>query len=270
MAAQIVADRLGWPFDKIKVTTGDSRWLPDAGITAGSRSAVHVGNAVSVAATVARAALLEHAGEHLGIDPADLDLENGIITGRGAPTRQWAATEAYSPAGIEVIEAWHTRTGRTSPGSCHVAEVAVDVETGAVEVVSYTIVYDSGREINPLIVEGQLHGGLAHGIGYALFEEAIFDPSGQFRTPTFADYRIPSAPDVAIDPILASRPTAAPFNPEGIKGVGEAGTVAAPAAIAAAVEAAIRRVAPHATISELPIKPSRIQELISQERRRDG
>lgn len=270
VAAQIVADRLGWPFDKIKVTTGDSRWLPDAGITAGSRSAVHVGNAVSLAATAARAALLEHAGEQLEIDPADLELENGIITARGTPARQWAATEVVPPAGIEVIQAWHTRTARTSPGSCHIAEVAVDAETGAVEIVSYAIVYDSGRVINPLIVEGQLHGGLAHGIGYALFEEAIFDPNGQFRTPTFADYRIPSAPDVAIDPVLSSRPTPALSNPEGIKGVGEAGTVAAPAAIAAAIEAAIRQVAPQAKISELPIQPSRIQELISEGRRRDG
>ncbi|MEP6753078.1 MAG: molybdopterin cofactor-binding domain-containing protein, partial [Candidatus Dormiibacterota bacterium] len=270
MGAQIVAVRLGWPLDKIRVTTGDTRWLPNAGITAGSRSAVHVGNAVSLAATAARTALLEHAGEHLEIDPADLELEHGIISVRGTPARQWAASEVLPPDGIEVVEAWHTRTARTSPASCHVAGVAVDAETGAVEVVSYTIVYDSGREINPLIVEGQLHGGLVHGIGYALFEEAIFDPAGQFRTPTFADYRIPSAPDVAIDPILVSRPTPAPSNPEGIKGVGEAGTVAAPAAIAAAVEAAIRQVAPHATISELPIQPSRILELMARGRDRDG
>jgi carbon-monoxide dehydrogenase large subunit len=264
MAVQMVADRLGWPIDQITVVTGDSRWLPNAGITAGSRSAVHVGNAVSLAATAARETLLQLAGVHLEIDPADLDLEGGMISVRGAPTRRWAVTDMLPPAGIDLTEAWHTLTGRTSPSSCHVAEVAVDAETGAVEVLRYVIVYDSGREINPLVVEGQLHGGLAHGIGYALFEEAVFDPGGEFHTPTFLDYRIPSSPDVAIAPLLASRPTLTRSNPEGIKGVGEAGTVAAPAAIAAAVEAAIRRVAPDASISELPIRASRIQELIAQ------
>ena len=264
MAAHMVADRLGWPIGQITVTTGDSRWLPNAGITAGSRSAVHVGNAVSLASIAARTALLQHAGEQLEIDPADLELEGGVISVRGAPARRWAASEMLPPAGIDVVEAWNTRTGRTSPSSCHVAEVAVDAETGAVEVIRYVIVYDSGREINPLVVEGQLHGGLAHGIGYALFEEAVFESDGTFRTPTFLDYSIPSAPEVAIEPLLASRATKTDSNPEGIKGVGEAGTIAVPAAIAAAVEAAIRQVAPSASISELPIHPSQIQQLIAQ------
>ena len=264
MAAQIVADRLGWPLDRITVTTGDSRWLADAGITAGSKSAVHVGNAVSLVATAVRTTLLQRAAEHFEIDPADLDLQNGVITARGTPAKRWAATDALPSGGIEVMEAFQTRTARTSPSSCHVAEVAVDPETGAVEVLRYVIVYDSGLVINPLIVAGQLHGGLAHGIGYALFEEAVFDPNGQFRTPTFIDYRIPSAPDVAIDPVLLSRSTLTKSNPEGIKGVGETGTTAVPAAIAAAVEAAIRKVTPNAVISELPIQPSRIQELIAK------
>lgn len=263
MAAQIVSDRLGWPIDLITVKSGDSRWLPSGGITAGSRSAVHVGNAVSLAAGAARKILLGYAGERLEIDPADLDLDGGIISARGAPAKQWEATEMLPPAGIDVTEAWHTRSGRTSPSSCHIAEVAVDAETGAVEVLRYVIVYDSGREINPLVVEGQLHGGLAHGIGYALFEEAVFETSGEFRTPTFLDYSIPSAPDLAIDLVLASRPTHTDSNPEGIKGVGETGTIAAPAAIAAAVEAAIGQMAPGATISELPIRQSSLREALA-------
>ena len=264
MAQQIVADRLGWPIDQITVTTGDSRWLPNAGITAGSRSAVHVGNAVALAATAAREILLKDAGERLEIDPADLDLKGGIISARGAPSRRWPASEMLEAAGIDVTEAWHTRTGKTSPSSCHVVEVAVDAETGGVEVLRYVIAYDSGHEINPLIVEGQLHGGLVHGIGYALFEEALFESSGEFRTPNFLGYTIASAPDVAIEPLLAAHPTSTHSNPEGIKGVGETGTIAAPAAIAAAVEAAIRRVAPGATISQIPISPSRVREALSQ------
>jgi carbon-monoxide dehydrogenase large subunit len=264
MAAQLVADRLGWPIDQITVTTGDSRWLLNGGITAASRSAVHVGNAVSLAARAVRSALLEHAGEVLEIEPADLELEGGFISARGLPATRWAATEMLPDGGIDVTEVWLTRSGRTSPTSCHVAEVVVDTETGAVEVLRYVIVYDSGREINPLVVEGQLHGGLAHGIGYALFEEVVFDTSGEFQTPTFLDYSIPSSPEVAFQPLLASRPTETDSNPEGIQGVGETGTVAAPAAIAAAIEAAIRQVAPSATISELPVLPSRVLGLIAQ------
>jgi aerobic carbon-monoxide dehydrogenase large subunit len=264
MAAQIVADRLGWPIDKIKVTTGDTRWLPNAGMTAASRSAVHVGNAVSLAATTARMTLLKHAAGHLEIHPADLNLENAVITARGAPAKRWDATELLPPGGLDVIDAFHTRTAKTSSSSCHVAEVAVDAETGAVEVLRYVIVYDSGREINPLIVEGQLHGGLAHGIGYALFEEAIFEPNGQFRTPSFVDYRIPTPPEIAFDPVLVSRATHTNFNPEGIKGAGETGTTAAPAAIAAAVESAIRQVTPNAMVSELPIHPSRVRQLLAK------
>jgi carbon-monoxide dehydrogenase large subunit len=130
-------------------------------------------------------------------------------------------------------------------------------------VLRYVIVYDSGREINPLVVEGQLHGGLAHGIGYALFEEAVFDTNGEFRTPTFIDYTIPSSLEVAFRPLLASRPTETDSNPEGIQGVGETGTIAAPAAIAAAVEAAIGRLVPGAAVRELPIRPSRVRELLA-------
>jgi carbon-monoxide dehydrogenase large subunit len=262
MAAQIVADKLGWPIDRITVVTGDTRWLPNAGMTAASRSAVHVGNAVSLASTTARRTLLKHASDRMEIDPADLDLKDGVIGARGTPSIRWAAAEVVPPEGIDVIEAFYTRTAKTSPSSCHIAEVAVDAETGAVEVLRYLIVYDSGVEINPLIVEGQLQGGLAHGIGYALLEEAVFEPGGEFRTPTFVDYEIPSAPELANEPVLVSRATLTASNPEGIKGVGETGTTAAPAAIAAAVESAIREVAPNAMVSELPIRPSRVSELI--------
>ena len=263
MAAQIVADRLGWPIERIRVTAGDSRWLPNAGGTAGSRSAVHVGNAVSLAATVARTTLLNLAGERLEIDPTDLDLMDGFISARGAAARTLAATDVLPAGGIEVVEAWYPQFGRTSPSSCHVAEVAVDPGTGAIEVLRYAIAYDSGCEINPLLVEGQLHGGLAHGIGYALFEQALFDNDGTFRTPTFLDYSIPSAPDLPFEPLLASRATLTDSNPEGIKGAGETGTIAAPAAIAAAIEAALRQVAPNATISEIPVLPSRVLELLA-------
>ncbi len=264
MCAQVVADRLGWPLDSVNVTVGDTRWLANSGGTAGSRSAVTLGNAVSVVSLAARSIILERAAEILDIVSEDLELENGVVAPRGSPATHLAAIDALPPGGIDVTEAWSTETPGTTPSSCHIAEVSVDPETGAVDVVRYVVVHDAGREINPMIVEGQLQGGVVHGIGYALFEEAIFAASGEFRTATWLDYSVQSCPDISFEPMILSRPSTARNNPEGIKGVGEAGTIPAVAAIASAVEAAIRAVAPDAIISEVPITPERLRELITR------
>jgi carbon-monoxide dehydrogenase large subunit len=198
------------------------------------------------------------------VDPADLDLEEGCVIVRGAPAKRWPATDLLPEGGLEVLEAWNAGTPSTCPGSCHAVEVEVDPETGAVAVTRYVVVYDSGREINPAVVEGQLQGGLVHGIGYGLFEEAIFGSDGGFQTPTLSEYCVAGPADLTFDLRLVSRATAAPGNPEGIKGAGEVGTIPAAAAIAAAVEAAVRLVAPNATISDVPIHPARIVQLIAE------
>jgi aerobic carbon-monoxide dehydrogenase large subunit len=267
MAAVIVAERMGWPFDRIAVRTGDTRWLANAGVTASSHSAVHVGNAVSLAASRTRDLLLDLAAGRLGVQPADLVLRLGMVEVQADPAQAWPATDFLPPEGLDVTSAWETRTGKTCPSSCHSVEVEVDPDTGAIEVTRYGIVYDAGNEIDRAVVQGQLHGGLVHGIGYALFEEAVFDSGGDLLNPNFQDYRIPSPTDVVFEPVLVSSPTPTPANPEGIKGVGEAGTIAAPAAVAAAVEAAIRQLAPAARIREIPIRPETVCREIARANR---
>ena len=142
----------------------------------------------------------------------------------------------------------------------HVAEVDVDPETGEVLVLSYVAIHDSGRLINPMIVDGQIVGGVAHGLGNALLERMVFDRMGQPQTTTFADYLLPTASTV---PRIATghRQSPSPLNPLGVKGAGEGGTIPAPAAIVSAVEDALRPFG--VTIAECPVTPARIVELIA-------
>jgi carbon-monoxide dehydrogenase large subunit len=142
--------------------------------------------------------------------------------------------------------------------ACHAAVVEVDTDTGSVRIVRYVIGHDSGRSINPLLVEGQLHGGFAHGLGYAFFEEAVYTPDGSFVSPTFLDYLIPGAPEVNVVPEMHRVESEVFGNPEGFKGVGESATIPAPAAIAAAVENAFRKLGCNAVVSEIPITPERV------------
>ena len=175
IAAQVAADRLGWQIDKIHVTAGDTEHVPFALLTAGSRSAVMVGNATAKAATAMRKKLLERAGEILEADVHDLVLEDGIIEVRGAPTKRVPATDVVPEEGLEVFESFDPGRPLTFSSSCHAAVVSVDPETGHVEVVRYVIVHDTGKAINTRLVEGQMHGGYAHGLGYALYESAAYE-----------------------------------------------------------------------------------------------
>ncbi|MFZ0215424.1 MAG: molybdopterin cofactor-binding domain-containing protein, partial [Candidatus Dormiibacterota bacterium] len=266
MAGQILADRLGWPLDRVRVIAGDTRHVPGGMVTAGSRSAVHVGSAVSLAATAAQQALLLRAGEALEAATGDLVLEEGVVSVRGVPGRTVTAIELLDGEPLDVMRAWVTETGTSWSASCHAAEVDVDPETGLVVVRRYVVVHDSGREINPRLVEGQLHGGIAHGIGYGLFEEALYDVDGTFRASSFLDYTIASAPEIAFAPELISRETLTGFNPEHVKGVGEAGTIPAPAAILSAIEAALRPRWPGLQLDQLPVTPERLVAAITRAR----
>jgi carbon-monoxide dehydrogenase large subunit len=140
--------------------------------------------------------------------------------------------------------------------------VAVDPETGHVEVLRYVVAHDVGKSINPLMVEGQMQGGFAHGLGYALYESAIYDPDGTFRTASFLDYTIVSAAEVAVEPVLVHIETPTDANPEGFKGAGESGTIPVPAAISSAVEDAVRKRKPDAVIDAIPISPDRLVEIL--------
>jgi carbon-monoxide dehydrogenase large subunit len=262
MVALVAAERLGWPFEKIRVTAGDTQHVPFALLTAGSRSAVMVGSATAQAATAMRKRLLERAGEVLEADVQDLVLEEGMIAVRGAPARQVAAIEVLPDEGLDVFESFEPKRPSAFSSGCHAAVVAVDPETGQVEVLRYVIAHDTGKTINPVTLEGQLHGGYAHGLGYALYEAAIYGMDGSYPTASFLDYTIVSIGEVGVTPELLNFETPTDANPEGFKGAGESGTIPVPAAISNAVEDALRKRNPDAVIDRLPITSDRIVELL--------
>jgi CO/xanthine dehydrogenase Mo-binding subunit len=215
-AAQVLADRLGWPMDRIEVTAGDTDGTPWALFTAGSRSAMHVSNATRRAAESVRRILLERAAQTIEANPADLVLKDGIITVAGSPTMSWPAAELIPSEGLEVTETWVTTTGTAYSGSCDAAVVEVDPDSGEVFVKRYVIVCGTGRVINPLTTLGQMHGGFVHGLGYALFEEAIYQPEGGFVSASFLDYAIPSLGESPADLRIIEVDSPTDANPEGV------------------------------------------------------
>lgn len=260
-AAQVLADRLGWPLDRIRVVAGDTGSVEWGEMTAGSRTAVQVGNSVAMAAASARRWILEHAAEKLEADAADLVLEAGVVSVKGSPASSVPAPEVVPEEGLEVVETFTPPLPNAYSSGCHAAVVDVDTLTGSVEIVRYAIAHDTGRAINPLLVQGQLQGGYAHGLGYALFEELVYQPEGGFQSASFLDYTIASAPELAVEPRLLPMETETTANPEGFKGAGESGTIPVPAAIANAVEDALRQVRPEVMVGELPITPQRLFDL---------
>ena len=259
--AQVVADRLGWPVERIAVHVGDSRNVAFSMVTAGSRSAVEVGNSVALSGAEARRQLLERAGELLEAAAEDLVLGPEGVSVRGAPARSVRLAQVVGQ-GLEAAATWNSNGAPAWASSCHVAVVRVDVETGGVEMLRYVLAHDSGRAINPLLMEGQLHGGYAHGLGYGLFEEAIFTEEGHLLTPSFLDYTVVSAPELATEPELIHTETATTHNPEGFRGVGEAGTIAVPAAIANAVEDAVRAAGFDVNVDRVPVTPQYLFSLL--------
>jgi len=262
VAAQVIAERAGWPLAQVEVSAGDTEAAGPALLTAGSRSATYVGNAAAQAGRSLRRRVLERAAEVLEADPVDLVLADGRISVRGAPARALPAVEVLPEEGLEVVESFTPKAETAYSSGCHGAVVSVDPETGSVDIERYVIAHDVGRSINPLLVEGQLQGGFAHGLGYALFEEAVYDREGQLASATFLDYSIAGPPEVPAAELLHHE-TATEANPEGFRGAGESGTIPVPAAIAGAVERALRHVAPELQVSELPLSPERLRNLIA-------
>jgi carbon-monoxide dehydrogenase large subunit len=202
----------------------------------------------------------------------DLELANGEVRVVGAPqlsvkladiARILQGAPGYGfPPGVDPgLEANvnHRTDALCYANACHVAEVEVDIETGAVKILRYVALQDSGRLINPMMVEGQINGGVAHGIGNAFYEWMGYDDGAQPVTTTFADYLLPSATEV---PMLTTlyKETPSPLNPLGVKGVGEAGTIPAAAALISAVEDALSPFG--VRIAEVPLTPMRIVEMI--------
>jgi carbon-monoxide dehydrogenase large subunit len=263
--SQVVADQLGVPFEDIEVIHGDTQSSPKGLDTYGSRSLTVGAIAVVKAADKVVAKARTIAAHILEASEDDLEFKGGKFTVRGTETSasiQDVALAVFAahdlPDGVEPSldsEATYDPENFSFPHGTHLCATEVDTETGAVKIRSYVCVDDIGVVVNPLIAEGQVHGGLAQGIAQALYEEAIHDESGTLTTATFADYLLPSAVDL---PSFTTDRTETPStsNPLGVKGVGEAGTIASTPAVVNAVVDAVR----HLGVSdiEMPCTPMRV------------
>ncbi len=269
--AQIVADELGIGIDRIFVRHGDTDVLPYSTITAGSRSGPLTGSAVLISARKVREKMRRIAAHHLKL-AADTKMvfQNGSIYQEGETTRSLTfdqvAELAYDPEAIpkEMESTIFEYTAfappnYTFPFGTHVAEVEVDRETGVVKVMKYFAVDDCGKLLNPMVVEGQVHGGVMQGVGQALLEELIYDDNGQLLTTTLADYCLPGS-DTMPDIVWDRTETSTNSNPLGLKGIGEAGTIAATPTIVNAVEDALSEYG--VTVEKMPLRSDYVLSLI--------
>jgi CO/xanthine dehydrogenase Mo-binding subunit len=273
--AQIVADQLGVGATEVRVVTGDTREMHWGSGTFASRGAVVAGSACHAAAVAVREKVVRLATEHFEAAADDLVLEGGQVYVRGSPSSAITLGELAKRAnplrgavrpgtepGLEATSYFGPERGATANG-VHAMIVEVDPETAMVRIQRYVVVHDCGAVINPMIVEGQIHGGVALGIGNAFYEKLVYDANGQLTTASFMDYLLPTALDVP--PIeTAHIETLSPLNPLGMKGVGEAGAIPVGAAFAQAVENAMQ--GSGLEILEIPLSPSRLFELISAAR----
>jgi CO/xanthine dehydrogenase Mo-binding subunit len=289
--AQIAAETLGCDPRAVTVVTGDTRRFNWGAGTYASRGLVTSGNAIHTAARKVRDKAVRLAAELLEASAEDLELVDGAVRVRGMPDRaltlgalaavanpiRYAYGKEASEAALRLVK---PRTGAVlaegeEPGleafgyyappqatfasGCHVAIVEVDLATGVVTLLRYVVQHDCGTMVNPTVVEGQIHGGVAQGIGGALYEKLVYDEAGQPLATTYMDFLIPTAMEIPEIEIVHLE-TPSPLNPLGIKGVGEAGAIPGPAVLAEAIEDALRPLG--IRIREMPLSPNRIRELI--------
>ena len=272
--AQICADALGADYRKINVVHGRTDRI-DYGVGAhASRASVLTGSAVNATALAVRKKALETAAELLQMRAEDLTISRGVVhqksNSEGPSLSLGEIAEALLPTAKErgkkvpylAAEEWFNIDHQTYPYGHHICAVKVDPETGGVEIEKYFIAYDIGRSINPMLVDGQLVGGLAQGLGGSLFEEFCYDAEGQPLSVTFADYLIPTMHEVPKPEILLTEDFPSIRTPIGIKGAGEAGITGAAAAIASAIDNAIG--IPGA-IKQIPVSPQRLKEIIKSQ-----
>jgi carbon-monoxide dehydrogenase large subunit len=285
--AQVVADELGVDVADVEVSSGDTRRFPWGVGTFASRSAVMAGNAMHVAAGMVAAKAKRIAADHLEVDPADLELVEGRVRVKGSPERgiplaavavlsnpvryafgggteaatQFASQPRPGPPlpegeqpGLEAT-GYYSPPGSTWASGCHAAYVRVDPQTFRLEILKYVVVHDCGRVINPLVLQGQIEGGVAQGIGGAFYERLAYDDDGQLRNASFMEFLIPYAteiPPIEIDHIE----TPSPLNPLGVKGAGEAGVIPVGAVLGSAIEEALG-----VPIKEMPLSPLKLFQL---------
>jgi len=269
--AQIVADQLGVDVRDVEVVTGDTDQFYWGAGTFASRGAVVAGNAVNEAAKDVRAKILKLASEQLECAEDDLELVDGQVRVKGVPQRAIKLGELAAKAnplrgavkpgtvpGLEATNYFGPAGGATAAG-VHAMIVEVDPETMGVEIKKYVVVHDCGTVINPLILSGQVQGGVAQGIGNAYYEQLLFDDNGQLLNGTFMDYLLPTALDVPRVEV-GHEETRSPLNPLGIKGAGEAGAIPVGPLFAQAVEDALSDTG--IEILEIPLSPKRLWELV--------
>lgn len=270
--AQLAAEKLGVDVGAIEVVTGDTDQFYWGCGTFASRGAVVAGTAVDAAAAVVREKILRLAAEEFECAETDLEIDNGRVSIAGVqmhsiglgelakkanPLR--GAVQPGSEPGLEATRYFGPKGGTTANGA-HAVIVEVDPETMTIEIKRYVVVHDCGTVINPMIVEGQIHGGVAQGIGNAFYEQLVFDDTGQLLNASLADYLLPTATDVPRIEV-AHNVTPSPLNPLGIKGVGEAGAIPVGAAIAQAIEDALELPSKGVELLDIPLSPCRLWEL---------
>jgi aerobic carbon-monoxide dehydrogenase large subunit len=273
--AQVAHEILGVDVEKIKVVHGDTAMTPYSTGTWGSRCMVMAGGAVSVACKEIARRAARVGAQLLQADPAQVIVRAGEVVGPGGSitlreiARTWYLKPQNLPPDVNMGGMEATIGYRPNPDTgtfsyaTHAAVVAVDPEIGDVEILDYVVVEDGGKLVNPMVVDGQILGGLAQGIGTALYEEMPFDSSGQPLASTLADYLLPGAteiPCVKIDHMESL----SPYTEFGVKGIGEGGAIAAPAAIANAVNDALRPLSAELLVS--PITPQRVLDAIGRRR----
>jgi carbon-monoxide dehydrogenase large subunit len=285
--AQVVADVLGVDVADVEVRSGDTRRFQWGVGTFASRGAVTAGNAMHAAALRVAEKARRIASEHLEVDPDDLELAGGMVRVKGSPDRAVplaavailsnplryafgggaAMATQFQPRprpgpplpdgerpGLEADGFFSPEASAWASG-CHAAWVRVDPRTFRLEILRYVAVHDCGRVINPLVLQGQIEGGVAQGIGGAFYERLAYDADGQLRNASFMEFLVPYATEVP-ELVIGHRETPSPLNPLGVKGAGEAGVIAVGATIASAVEEATG-----ISIGEMPLSPQRLFEL---------
>ncbi|MBI3058375.1 MAG: xanthine dehydrogenase family protein, partial [Deltaproteobacteria bacterium] len=276
--SQIAADLWGVDPNQVTIIEGDTNCIPYGGGTFGSRSTVNAGTAIFEASARLKEKILKLAAHLLEANPADLEIGQGKVSVRGLPQRAvsfralaraavpgWAShlPEAMEP-GLETTF-YYVPPTVTWANAVHIAVIEVDIETGKIEIRDYVVSHDSGRLVNPMLVDGQIHGGVAQGIGGALYEELVYDQDGQILTSTCMNYLIPGSMEVPkIRTVHLESPS--PLNPLGVKGLGEGGAIAPPAAIANALVDALSLF--NVEVNELPLKPDRVLQLLGKDRDR--
>ncbi len=286
--AQLVADVLGVPMEDVEVVTGDTRRMPYAVGTFASRAAVMSGSAVHLAALRTKEKALRIAAEALEVDEGDLELADGVVRVKGAPESRislgtvavlsnplrYAFDEASKAAtqfsvgdpgkppvaeddepGLEGTD-FYSPERSTFASGMHAVIVETDPDTAEIKILQYAVAHDCGNLINPMIVEGQIHGGVAQGVAGALFERMAYDDSGQLLNASFMDFLMPYVTEVPESIDIDHQETPSPLNPLGIKGAGEAGVIPSAAVFAAAIEDA-----EGIPITAMPISPSELFEL---------